>query len=621
MSLKKKKRRKKQRSIRKGKKPVIRPSSENAGQPIVELLKKAVSCHQSGRLADAERYYKEILAKDGNHSDALHLLGVLASQVGKHALGAQWIARAIEINPNEAMYFNNLAHVFKKLDRPDLAITGFETALSLDSGFVDALSQMVHHLQKVCDWNKLDGYVARLDQATRAALNKGQKPAESPYINVTRYDDPHFNFKVAQAWSADIAERMAPLQSEFDFDPGKLKKEKISIGYLSSDFHNHPIGHLIAGLFNLHNRDEFTIYGYACGMDDGSHYRTRIASGCDEFIDLTNLNHVDAARRIHADGIDILVDLNGHTTGNRLEICAMRPAPIQVSYLGFPGTSGADFFDYLLADRIVAPEDHLAAYSENLVYLPHCYQVNDDNQLISNKIFTKSSCGLPEDSFVFCSFNQSHKIEPVMFDVWMNIMDRVPKSVLWLLGHFEGVRSNLRQAARDRNVSPDRIIFAERLPKDEHLARHRAADLILDTRIYNGHTTTSDALWAGVPVAALMGSHFASRVSASILNAIGLPELVAPDLKQYEELAVELANDPEKLQATRNKLIQNRVTEPLFNTSRSVLNLERGFKEMWDIYCRGENPRQIEVREYPHLQNNDKNCFNIDNKELRKACS
>jgi protein O-GlcNAc transferase len=287
----------------------------------------------------------------------------------------------------------------------------------------------------------------------------------------------------------------------------------------------------------------------------------------------------------------------GHIAGNRLEICALRPAPIQVSYLGFPGTSGADFFDYLITDRIVTPERHLPYYREQIVYLPHCYQVNDHRQAIAEKSYRRQDFDLPEDRFVFASFNQAHKIEPVMFDVWMNILREVPQSVLWLFSRHDTVANNLRQEAEYRGIGSDRLIFADKLPKDEHLARHRLADLFLDTRIYNGHTCTSDALWAGAPVITLQGDHFASRVSASILTAVGLPELITSSLAEYQKLAVRLARHPQQLHEICQRLVDTRNTAPLFDTPRFVVNLEKAFQQMWEIFRNGETPRHLEVKE------------------------
>jgi protein O-GlcNAc transferase len=324
----------------------------------------------------------------------------------------------------------------------------------------------------------------------------------------------------------------------------------------------------------------------------------QIQRDCDKFVDIISLSRTEAAQRIYRDQVDILVDLKGYTKDTRLAICALRPAPVQVSYLGFPGTTGADFIDYIITDKIVTPEEHAPYYSEKFVYLPHCYQVNDNTQPIANKAWKKKDFGIPENSFVFCSFNRSYKIDPVMFDVWMRILQQVPESVLWLLFSNKTAEENLRREAVDRGVQSERLISARMLPKDAHLARLRCSDLALDTRIVNGHTTTSDALWAGVPVITLQGGHFASRVSSSALSAIGLPELITHSLEEYEALAVQLAHNPAELQELRQRLARNRLVTPLFDTPRFVRNLESAYKEMWKIFLAGETPRQIEVLEH-----------------------
>ena len=286
----------------------------------------------------------------------------------------------------------------------------------------------------------------------------------------------------------------------------------------------------------------------------------------------------------------------GHTKGSRLAICAFRPAPVQVTYLGSMVTTGADFLDYIVTDRIVTPEEHEPCYSEHLVYMPDSYLISDHLQAIADKDWVREDVGLPGEGFVFCSFNQPFKIEPVMFGVWMNILRQVPGSVLWLLCKNMTAEENLKRAVESRGISAERLIFAKKLPKSEHLARQKHADLVLDTRIYNGHTTSSDALWAGVPVITLQGTHFASRVSTSLLNAVGLSELITHSLKEYEELAVRLASSCSELQVIKEKLAKNRFTEPLFDTPRFGRNLEKAYKEMWKIFLAGEQPRRIEVR-------------------------
>jgi protein O-GlcNAc transferase len=272
-------------------------------------------------------------------------------------------------------------------------------------------------------------------------------------------------------------------------------------------------------------------------------------------------------------------------------------APIQVRYLGLAGTTGAEFFDYIITDKIVTPEDDACFYTEQFVYLPHCYQINDNTQTISKKSWRRSDVGLPETGFVFCSFNQGYKIDPIMFDGWMNILREIPEGVLWLQPGNKAAKKNLKQKAENRGIKSDRIIFAEPLPKEEHLARLRLADLALDTRVVNGAATTSDALWVGVPVITLQGRHFASRMSSSILTAIGATHMVTHNMQEYQSLAVDLARDPARMDAIRRKIAKNRWTKPLFDTRRFVGNLEKAYRKMWQIYLLGERPEMIKVVE------------------------
>jgi protein O-GlcNAc transferase len=307
-----------------------------------------------------------------------------------------------------------------------------------------------------------------------------------------------------------------------------------------------------------------------------------------------------AAAAVFRDGVDILVDLNGHTAGNRLGICARRPAPIQVSYLGFPGTTGAEFIDYLITDRIVTPVSHQPFYTERFVYLPNCYMVTDDTQPISAQHFTRPQFGLSEDQFVFCSFNNFFKIEPLMFGIWMSILRQVSCGVLWLPGGNPTAARHLRNEAGRRGVDPQRLIFAEKLPsKADHLARLALADLALDTRVYNGHVSTCDALWAGVPVLTLQGTQFASRASASMLASLDLFDLIAHSLEQYKAAALRLASDRSRLRSIRERLGQNRATAPLFQTRRTTASIEKAYEAMWAIFLKKGEPRKIEIDD-PH---------------------
>ena len=345
-----------------------------------------------------------------------------------------------------------------------------------------------------------------------------------------------------------------------------------------------------------HCRSGFRIFSYSTGIDDGSLYRKQIERYSDKFLDIRNLEDREAARQIYGDGVDILVDLNGHTAGNRLGICALRPAPVQATFLGFPGTSGATFFDYIITDRVVTPETDLRYYSEQPVYLPDSYMITDDAQSMSMRPLSRADVGLPGTGFVFCSFNSAFKFEPVLFKAWMSILDQVPGSCLWLPQADDLVKEALLAEAGMNGIDTARIIFAPKLPsKADYLARLKLADMALDTRIYNGHVSTCDALWAGLPVLTVTGNHFASRVSTSMLKALDVREMITASIEDYVETAVHLATQPEEFARIREKLVRHRLTQPLFNTAQWVRHLEAAFHEMWRLWLDGAMPRQITI--------------------------
>jgi predicted O-linked N-acetylglucosamine transferase (SPINDLY family) len=315
----------------------------------------------------------------------------------------------------------------------------------------------------------------------------------------------------------------------------------------------------------------------------------------DQFRDIAKLDYEESAKLIHGDGINILIDLNGYTYGSRTPILALRPAPIQVNYLGFPGTMGAPFMDYLISDRTITPPEFAHDFTEKLVLLPHCYQVNDNQQVIANTPVTRQQYNLPESAFVFCSFNNKYKIEPVVFDVWMNILKEVKNSVLWLLVGDKTTQGNLQREATIRGIDAQRLIFCGYVPKAEHLARHRLADLFIDTLYCNAHTTASDCLWAELPLITWQGETFATRVASSLLTAIGLPELITTNLDDYQKLAITLARSKDKLQAIKEKLAKNRLTYPLFDTPAFTRDLETAYQKMWNIYQEGKSPEMIKL--------------------------
>ncbi|MEM7223061.1 MAG: tetratricopeptide repeat protein [Pseudomonadota bacterium] len=586
-----------------------------------------------GRLADAEALNRQILASLPDQADALNNQGSLLMSQGRVAEAIEAYGRALAGQPNRAGTLVNLATALRAADRPGEAQAELERALALEPGNVaaltlsaqdlrdrgdwggalahleracatapqdvNALGSLVGLLQQVCDWT---GFAARAAELDALGTESGtlQVPAEPPLLNLSRHDDPAENHRIQQAWSRAIDRRMAAAKARLAFDHPPRRARPLTIGYLSQDFRDHPVGHLVRGLFAAHDRERVRVQAFSYGPDDGSWYRRSAETDCDRFHDIAGATHEEAARLIHGEQVDILVDLTGHTKNNRLEICALRPAPLQASYLGFPGGTGADFIDYLIGDPVVSPPDHGAHFSEALGLLPECYQVNDRAQQIETTSLDRAAFGLKDDAVVFACFNQSFKIEPLMFERWMAILSAVPDSQLWLFEKTDGLAAeNLRREAAARGVEPGRLVFAGRLPKSAHLARLGLADLGLDTRIYNGHTTTSDLLWAGVPVVAPMGRHFASRVSASLLRAIELPELIADDLDGFETLAVALARDKPRLAALRAKLAERRLSAPLFDTVRLARHLEIAYETMWRRYQSGGPPTGFTVPALP----------------------
>lgn len=393
-----------------------------------------------------------------------------------------------------------------------------------------------------------------------------------------------------------IAQRLTEKVAHFPaFSHTKNTSGKIRIGYVSPDFRNHPTARLTRRLYALHDRTQFEVYGYALHPGDGSALRRDIEEGCDVFRELSGLDDRTAAEIIHRDNIDILIDLAGYTTHARPEIFSMRPAPLQASYLGFPHSTGANCMDYFIADDTIVPDNHRDQFSESIACLPDSYFLFDNQQAIAETVQTRAAHGLPEHGTVFCCFNNNNKITPHDFDTWMNILQRVPGSVLWLLATTPAVAANLRREAEARGVSPERLIFAAFQPNDQHLARYRLADLFLDTRYCNAHTTAAESLWAGLPVLTCAGDSMASRVAASLLQAIKLPELIATDPKAYADLACHLATHPDELARIRATLRQHRLSTPLFDTEAQVKKLEALYQAMWQRHIGGQPPQTLHL--------------------------
>jgi protein O-GlcNAc transferase len=550
-----------------------------------------------GSFSKAIECYRNVLQIRPVNAAVYLNLGVTYAESNHMAEAIEYFQKATELNPQFAEAHNYLGVVLAEEGRRDEAIDCFQKAIAINSDYAEAYSYLIHQAQHTCDWQLMSAFSEKLDILVRCATDNGQSIIQPPFICMAISSDPMMNLTVAKTWSRKIGQPLQNAKRPFAFETRRQKKPKLTIGYLSGDFHDHATAHLMLSLFGRHGREKFKVHCYSYGPEDNSRYRNQIRQESDRFIDIREYSHIDAARRIYEEEVDILVDLKGHTKGARPGILACRPAPIQIHYLGYPGTTGADFIDYLITDRIVTPADHAPYYHEKLVFLPHCYQVNDDQQQIASWNWNREMLGLPDQGFVFSSFNLPYKIDPSMFDCWMRILQQVPGSVLWLFGDNENAICNLRREATERGVVSDRLVFGQKMEKAQHLSRLKWADLALDTRIVNGHTTTSDSLWAGVPVITLQGSHFASRVSSSLLHAIGLSELVTYRLEDYEKLAVHLALRPSELKAVRHKLNINRLKSPLFDTARFVRNLEHAYNKMWRIFMEGRAPMQIEVFE------------------------
>jgi predicted O-linked N-acetylglucosamine transferase (SPINDLY family) len=538
------------------------------------------------RLNEALASYNQAIALKPDEVRAFYNRGNALKESNRLAEALDDYDQAIALKQDYADVFDNRGVVLAEFARFDEAIASYNQAIALKPDHRYAFCGLADCAIKVCDWmqrDKLSGEVRR-----RVIEQKAPIP---PFLLMGYSEDAALQLLCAENFVLD----------RFGAAPPSLRRsavwrnEKIKVAYLSSDFRRHPLSFLMAELFELHDRTRFEVIGVSLGPDDGSDVRARLVAAFDRFIDVRSQGDQEVAQLLRDLRIDIAVDLNGHTYGARTGILAARPAPIQVSYLGFPGTMGADFIDYIIADTIVLPLDEQRFYSENIVHLPDCYMVNDRKRVIASRTPARKELGLPAEGFVFCCFNNNWKITPAVFDVWMRLLQAVEGSVLWLFRDNEHAETNLRKEAAARGVDPTRLVFAGRLPLDEHLARHRLADLVLDTLPYNAHTTASDALWAGLPVLTCQGKTFAGRVAASLLNAVGLPDLVTRSLEEYEALALRLATDPLRLRALRDRLEHNRLSFPLFDSIRFCRHIESAFTSMWELWQRGERPRSFGV--------------------------
>lgn len=558
------------------------------------------------RLEEALVQYNKAIAIDPNYPEAHNNRGDLLQTAGRWDAALASYDRALTLLPRYAGAHYNRANAFKAMGRWDEAIAGYDQAIEIAPDYADAHHNRGHVLAEckkfaqaiesydlalryknvipylpgtrlnlkmnVCDWSDFD---QELD-ALRTQIIQGKKVCP-PFPLLALSSNTALQQQAAQIW---IQDKYPGLTASRSF-PNKKSHDRIRIGYFSADFWSHPVAHLIAGVFETHDRTCFEIHAFSSGPDTQDPMRKRLELAFEHFHDVrldSDSQVVALARKCE---LDIAVDLSGLTKGCRPGLFAAGVAPVQINYLGYPGTMGAPYIDYIVADSTLIPEHSQEFYTEKVIYLPNSYQANDRKREIAEKQFSRQELGLPESSFVFCCFNNHFKILPASFDGWMRILDAVPQSVMWLIGGNELAQSNLQKESVRRGIDPARLVFAAHLPLAEHLARHRAADLFLDCLPYNAHTTASDALWAGLPVLTCMDEGFSSRVAGSLLNAVGLDELVTQSQQDFEALAIALAHDCERLSDIRARLHANRLTAPLFDTELITRHIESAYAQVY----------------------------------------
>ncbi|CAG1021320.1 hypothetical protein DOJK_00905, partial [Patescibacteria group bacterium] len=537
------------------------------------------------RLNEALDSYQHALQLKPDFVSAWSARGMVLQTLKRLPEALECFEKVLSFQPDNALIWVYQGAALQTMQDLPNAIVCFEKALNLEPDYDFLFGATLHLKMRVCDWQQYAEQIAQLS----AKIKQGKKIITPFALH-------------AISANAELQKQAAVLYAQAKYPSASAalpsyQHEKIKLGYFSSDFrHQHPVADLTAQLFECHDRTRFEVFAFsfhAATVKDET--RLKLETVFDQFFDVSLYSDEQVVRLARDLELDIAIDLNGFTEGNRAGIFALRVAPIQVSYLGFLGTMGADYMDYLLADSVLIPETEKPHYVENIVYLPHSFQVNNNQQIISNRVFNRTECGLPEHGFVFCCFNNSFKITPDIFSCWMRVLNQVENSVLWLVAENETAKQNLRASANVLGIKSERLQFAERVPLAEHLARQKLADLFLDTSPYNAGATASAALWAGLPVLTFLGMSFSSRMGASLLTAVGLPELIAKDLQGYERLAIELATQPEKLSTLKTKLATNRLTYPLFDTPLFTKHLEAAYQTMIQRHQNGLAPATIQI--------------------------
>ncbi|MCA0199570.1 MAG: hypothetical protein LCH56_01870 [Proteobacteria bacterium] len=534
---------------------------------------------------ETEKALREAFSRAYDSAELATKLALCMQRQRREKEAESFFRYALFLEPWNGNAAAGLCNILNSASRAGEALS--VAAEAMKAGCLDARLPAMAYAAAVreVDWTNVKIW---REQAAAAFRSDARSVTGHAYFVV---DDPELHRRAAETLSQLFEAASPQMPTTFRRSP----QRRITIGYISPDFRDHPVARLIAEVFELHDRTRFKVIGYGLMPDAGSEIGDRIRKSFDKFFDVSALSPRACVEAIRADGVDILIDLAGNTANGPNSIIARRAAPVQVNYLGDPGTSANPNADYIIVDETIAPAEHKPWYSEAMVHLPDCYQANDRKRAVSQNMRARTDYGFPADSVVFCAFNEPRKLSPEIFDVWMRILSRVPGSFLWLYAPTDKVAENFKAEAAKRGCDPQRLKFAARLPNPEHLARYHAADLLLDTPTYNGHTTASDALWCGCPVLTILGNAFPARVGASILKAVGLPELVTTTMREYEDLAVRIGLNSEIRRELRRRTENARSMCALFDTPRFVRQLEWAFEHMWTAYLNGEAPAPFAV--------------------------
>jgi predicted O-linked N-acetylglucosamine transferase (SPINDLY family) len=564
----------------------LRRAIQLSPQSAAPLSNLGKLCHLQGRFQEEESLLRQALARQPQLAPLYLNLGLVLTDTRRPEAAAQAFERAVTLDERLAIAWRGWGFACLQLKQRSVGLAKLEKSLQVDPQLELVHGAMLLTRLTMCDWQQLDTQLAVVQQHIAR-----HHMVATPWTVLSVLDDPALLHRAARR----TTERNFPTSATPVYRP-KSTSEKIRIGFFSSDLRSHPVAQLLLSQIEALDRTRFELHAYSFRKVANDAVQQRARKAFDVFVDADELEEPALLEHIAQAGLDIAIDLSGHTEGNRLDLFAKRLAPIQASYLGYAGTSGSSFIDYLIADKVVCPPENLPHYSEKLVWLPQCFMPHDNTQAISDRTFTRTEFGLPESGFVFCCFNNHYKLNPTTFDVWMRLLKSAPGSVLWLSDAPTEVKDNLAREAKTRGVDAARIVYAPRMPDmAEHLARYRLADLFIDTFPYNAHTTACDALWAGVPVLTYAGRSFASRVAASLLNSVGLPELVTHSLQDYEALALALAREPQRLAVLRERLASNRLTSPLFDTPALARQMEAAFTAMVKRHQLGQPPALIDL--------------------------